>query len=136
MVESLINGCPVCDAQTSFTKELKILSCGSIIIFNLERFNIVNGESIRNPSAVNCLEDLTIPVSQSLDNSFEVSFRNLYSLVATVNHSGTPTNGHYTAYIKDPSTHNWLHCNDKCISHSDATSVINTTSYLLFYLRK
>ena len=102
----------------------------------MERFSHQNGQVIRNPSPVDCLEDITVPLSPSLDDSMVVSFRNKYSLVATVNHSETLNNGHYTAFIKDPSSQKWLHCNDRCVAFCEADKVVNNTSYVLFYLRK
>ena len=133
---NIVKTCANCDAQTSFVKDCKILSSGAVVIFTLERFCHQNGQIIRNPSPVDCLEDITMPVSPSLDDSLVVSFRNKYSLVATINHSGTLSNGHYTAFIKDPSSQRWLHCNDRCVSFCEADKIVNATSYVLFYLRK
>ena len=133
---NVIKNCANCDAQTSFIKDFKMLSCGSVVIFNLERFSHRNGQIIRNPSPVQCLEDISMPFSPSLDDSLVVSFRNKYSLVASVNHSGTLSNGHYTAFIKDPSSQRWLHCNDRCVAFCNADKVVNSTSYVFLYTRK
>ena len=37
----------------------------------------------------------------------EVSFKNKYSLIATINHSGTLNRGHYWAFIKDLHSSTW-----------------------------
>ena len=132
---NIVKGCANCDAQTSFVKHPQMLSCGSVVIFNMERFSHRNGQIIRNPSLVDCLDDISMPVSPSLDDSMVVSFKNNYSLVATINHSGTLSNGHYTAFIKDPSSRRWLHCNDRCVTFCETDKVVNATSYVLFYLR-
>ena len=44
-----------------------------------------------------------------------ISFTHTYSLIATINHSGTLQAGHYWAFVKDCSTNNWLKCNDRAV---------------------
>jgi len=129
----LIKECPMCAAETSFTKETKVLTCGSVVIFHLERFSYSDNIAIRNPCIVDCSDDLILPISPSLDNSICISFRNKYSLVAIINHSGTLSSGHYTAFVKDPLSNSWYHCNDKLVTQCAKENVVNNSSYLLFY---
>ena len=63
----------------------------------------------------------------------EVSFTNKYSLIATINHSGTLNRGHYWAFIKDLHSSSWYSCNDKLIFNVEERSLSNTSSYILFY---
>ena len=63
----------------------------------------------------------------------EVSFTNKYSLIATINHSGTLNRGHYWAFIKDLHSSSWYSCNDKLVFNVEERSLNNTTSYILFY---
>ena len=63
----------------------------------------------------------------------EVSFTNKYSLIATINHSGTLNRGHYWAFIKDLHSSSWHSCNDKLALNVEERSLNNTTSYILFY---
>ena len=102
--EAISQRCPICERLTPSTKEFQIISCGSVVIFQLERFRHHEGKFFRNSTTIDCMDDLTIPITQSLDDSMVVSFKNNYSLVATINHSGSWTSGHYTAFIKDPSS--------------------------------
>ena len=63
----------------------------------------------------------------------EVSFTNKYSLIATINHSGTLNRGHYWAFIKDLHSSSWYSCNDKLVFNVEERSLNNTTSYIFFY---
>jgi len=67
------------------------------------------------------------------DDSMIVTF-NDSSLVASINHSGSLENGHYTAYVDDNKSGSWLHCNDKFVVPCPKEELVNT-SYLLFYMR-
>ena len=58
---------------------------------------------------------------------------NKYSLVASINHSGTLELGHYWAVVKDSNTGDWLSCNNKVVLTVPQHSLNNTTSYILFY---
>ena len=63
----------------------------------------------------------------------EVSFTNKYSLIATINHSGTLNRGHYWAFIKDLHSSSWYSCNGKLVFNVEERSVNNSTPYILFY---
>ena len=140
LTESLVDGeqwyCPLCGELRDSTRETEIKQASDILIIHLKRYNNNNnsGTVLKDTSVVSCVGDhldvLTIPLS--LDDS--VSFSNNYSLVATINHSGTFANGgHYWAYIlKDTQ---WLLCNDSMVSKVNRTVLNNGTSYILFYRR-
>jgi len=92
----LIKESPMRAAETK--RETKVLSRGSVVIFRFECFPHSYSIAIRSPCIVDCSDNLTLPISPSLDNSISsldnsicVSFRNKYSLVATINHSGVDT---------------------------------------------
>ena len=63
----------------------------------------------------------------------EVSFYNKYSLVASINRSGTLDQVHYWDVVKDLNSENWLSCNDKVAVTVPQHSLNNTTSYILHY---
>ena len=71
---------------------------------------------------VQCTPNISVPVK---DN--EVTF------LATINHSGSLTRGHYTAFIKIPNSKSWLHCNDAAVLRANENKVNNTSSYIYFY---
>ena len=128
---------PFVNTFTDFTMENYISTAGSVVIVQLERFSYVDGHPLRNNGVINCLSpscnfDLAVTVSEFDPDIF---FSSKYSLVATINHSGTLDKGHYTAFVKDSKSLDWYFCNDKSVSKALSTSVNNTTSYLLFYVR-
>ena len=91
--------CPVCEKSQDSTIETKISNCGAILILHLKRFNYVNGFLNKDESVVECL-----PSTISTKNYFltipaivedGVSLFNGYTLMATINHSGTTESGHY-----------------------------------------
>ena len=95
-----MRNCLVCDSFTESTKEFSIVTAGSVLIVQLERFEYVDGKPLRKGNAVECLLssnnwDLDVTV---FDSDPEISFSNRYSLVSTINHSGTLSKGHYTSY--------------------------------------
>jgi len=49
----------MCAAETSFTKRTKVLTCGSVVIFHLERFSYLDIIAICNLCIVDCSDDLT-----------------------------------------------------------------------------
>ena len=63
----------------------------------------------------------------------EVSLINKYSLIATINHSGTLSRGHSWACIKDLHLPCCYLCYDKLVSNVKESCLNNTTSYILFY---
>ena len=73
----------------------------------------------------------TVPLK--LDDN--VSFSKEFSLVATINHSGSLNAGHYWAIIKDNISKSWFKCDDRSILKVKPSTLNNTTSYVLFYVR-
>ena len=59
-----------------------------------------------------------------------------YDLTAVVNHSGTLSGGHYTAYAKQYQTGKWLCFNDDTVFEGSEENVVSAQAYLLFYTRK
>ena len=132
--------CPVCEKSQDSTIETKISNCGAILILHLKRFNYVNGFLNKDESVVECL-----PSTISTKNDFltipaivedGVSLFNGYTLMATINHSGTTESGHYYAYIRHPKEKSWLLCDDTKVSKVKPECLNNKYSYLFFYARK
>ena len=89
---------------------------------------------VKDETLISCTQSqlgqyLTVPIT--IED--EVSLINKYSLIATINHSGTLSRGHYWAYIKDLHLPCWYLCNDKLVSNVKESYLNNTTSYILFY---
>ena len=79
----------------------------------------------------NCSHDLELKVAITVED--EVSSSIKYSLMASINHSGTLDQGHYWAIAKYLNSEDWLSYDDKVVVTVPQHSLNNTTSYILFY---
>ena len=105
--------CSSCNLLCKSTRETCVINSAPILIIQLCRFSNQGGELVKNENFFSCTrgepnKDLTFPIT--VEN--EVSFTNKYSLIATINHSGTLNKGHYWAFIKDVHSSTWYYCND------------------------
>ena len=83
------------------SKETSITCAGRVLILHLPKYSNLNGNITKDTKLVECLPENNHILSVPIKPSDSVSFSNRYSLVATINHSGTLQAGHYWAYIKD-----------------------------------
>ena len=125
--------CPSCDTLTESTKETSITNSSSVLIVQLTRFSILDNRAIKDEQIFDCFPNSVLKVPITLDD--EVSFTNKYSLVATINHSGSLDRGHYWAFIKDALSKQWFSCNDKVVLGVNEKSFCNSSSYVIFYLK-
>ena len=123
--------CPSCNCLTESTRETSIISSGSILVIQLSRFSTSYSGLIKDQQVFNCFPELDLKVPITVEEN--VSFSTKYSLMASINHSGTLDQGHYWALIKDLSSGDWLSCNGKVVLTLPQHSLNNTTSYILFY---
>ena len=122
---------PSCNCLTESTRETSIIGSSSILVIQLSRFSTSHSRLLKDPRVFNCSPELELKVPMTVED--EVSFSSKYSLVASINHSGTLDQGHYWAVVKDSNTRDWLSCNDKVVLTVPQHSLNNTTSYILFY---
>ena len=128
--------CPQCSSYQISTKETSIISCRQILIVHLSRYlDSGNNVFINNTDFVECLPETTHVLRVPIQTGDSISFTNQYSLIATINHSGTLQAGHYWAFIKDRFTNNWLKCNDRAVLKVKSHTLNNNKSYVLFYIR-
>ena len=85
----------------------------------------------KRPTTIQLFPQILLNVPITVED--EVSFSRKYSLMASINHSGTLDQGHYWAVIKDLNSGEWLSCNDKVVLAVPLHSLNNSTSYILFY---
>ena len=123
--------CPSCNCLTESTRETSIISSGSILVILLSRFSTSYSGLIKDQQVFYCSPELDLKVPITVED--EVSFSTKYSLMASINHSGTLDQRHYWAIVKDLSLGDWLSCNDKVVLTVPQHSLNNTTSYILFY---
>ena len=65
----------------------------------------------KDQQVFNSSPELKVPITVE----DEVSFISKYSLLASINYSGTLDQGHYWAVVKNLNSGNWLSCNYKII---------------------
>ena len=126
--------CPSCSKFSESTRETFVINSAQFLIIMLCRFSNQGPTLLKNEDKFNCASSgttkhLTVPVA----GDGEIFVNNTYSLIATINHSGSLNHGHYWAVIKDNNSSKWYCCNDKLVSQVDESYVNNTTSYILFY---
>ena len=85
--------CPSCDTLTESTKETSITNSSSVLIVQLTRFSILDNRAIKDEQIFDCFPNSVLKVPITLDD--EVSFTNKYSLVVSINHSGSLDRGRY-----------------------------------------
>ena len=91
--------CPSCNSCKESVKDTSFIQSASVLVIHLKRFCIEHDKVIKDNQFFKCfLED---PLQIRITDSNEVSFSNSYSLVATINYSGS-----YQAIIKDDTTNN------------------------------
>ena len=122
--------------RPSLSYQISTKKCGQILILHLSRYlDSSNNVFIKNTDFVECLPETTHVSRVSIQTGDSISFT--YSLIATINHSGTLQAGHYWEFIKDCSKNNWLKCNDndRAVLKVKTHTLNNNTSYVLFYIK-
>ena len=105
--------CPSSNCLTESTREISIISSGSLLVIQLSRSYTSHSRLIKDQQVFNCSPDLDLKVPITVED--KVSFSTKYSLMASINHLGTLDLRHYWAIVKDLSPGDWLSCNDKVV---------------------
>ena len=122
--------CDLCTSWQPAIIDYSIVDCSRYLILHLKRFSVFEDNFCKDINKVVCVPDiLSVPVKVGED----VCFHKKYTLVATINHSGTLDRGHYTSFVKSQFSAKWYHCNDKAVVEVDQRHLNNETSYILFY---
>ena len=87
--------CPSRNLLCESTRETYIINSAPILIIQLCRFSNQGGQLVKNENffsftQIESNKDLTVSIAIEV----EVSFTNKYTLIATINHSGTLNSGH------------------------------------------
>ena len=121
--------CYFCDRVNSCVEEKHLSNVGSHLVLQLLRFSQVNGKCEKDTAQVLCNQKLEIAC---LNNEDSLTTRH-FMLKGTINHLGTLQNGHYSAFVPEPSGNTWLHCDDRAVLPSRKVVLDSTSVYLLFY---
>ena len=107
-----------------------------VVVFwflQLRRYDNFLDNLFKDNRHVQCLPINNHHLKVPITTSDEVSIAKEYSLVATVNHSGTLNAGHYWAFVKDGDR--WLECNDRSVIKVKSSALNNSSCYILFYVQ-
>ena len=120
-----------CNLLFESTRETCIITSAPILIIHLCWFSNHGGQVVKNENFFSFTQsesnkEHTVPIT--IED--KVSFTNKYSLIATINHSGTLNRGHYWAFIKDFHSSAWHSYNDKSVFNlKKIMSKIHHTSF-------
>ncbi|KAH6610302.1 hypothetical protein Trco_000322 [Trichoderma cornu-damae] len=127
--------CPRCKEHRRASKKFDLWKTPDYLIAHLKRFSSSGWRRDKLDVLVDFpIEglDLTSRVIQKEDGKEEI-----YDLIAVDDHYGGLGGGHYTAYAKNFVDGRWYNYNDSSVSPvSDASSVVTSAAYLLFYRRR
>ena len=97
-----------------------------MLIIQLIRFSILDNKAIKDQQFFDCFPNSVLKLPIKLDD--EVSFTNKYSLVATINNSGSLDRCHYWTFIKDAHAKHWLSCDDEVVLNVNKKTSSNNSS--------
>ena len=130
--------CPMCQDNKSVEKFIRIKELPTTLIVHLKRFAFHGSQGDKIDAPVN------FPFSAADFNSYVFSSSPCdagqvpeYDLIGCVCHFGGLHGGHYTAYTKHPTTHEWLHYNDHKVEAVNPEAQTDTAkeAYILIYQR-
>jgi ubiquitin C len=128
--------CEKTDKFERSMKKLDIWSAPDCLIVHLKRFGseLLTGPVEKIESLVQCPIDLDL--TEWIRGSIPEGGAQ-YRLYAVVNHSGSLSYGHYTAYARvgESEERPWYHFNDAMVSPAKDEEVVSKAAYILFYER-
>ena len=124
--------CPQCSSNQNAATD-SITKCGSVLILHLKRYDSFQGNVFKDTKFVECLPHPNHVLEIPIEQNDSVSFSNRYSLIATINHSGSLNAGHYWAFIKEKQFVASVY--DSLVLKVKLSTLNNTSSYVLFCVR-
>lgn len=113
------------------TKRMYMWSFPKILVVTLKRFDVnERGRVSRKNDRVACPLG-AIDLSKYVEGYDKKKY--VYELYGVSNHSGGPSGGHYTSYIK--TARGWVHFNDGALQAIADENVISEACYCLFFRR-
>uniref|UniRef100_A0A914UGJ3 ubiquitinyl hydrolase 1 n=1 Tax=Plectus sambesii TaxID=2011161 RepID=A0A914UGJ3_9BILA len=118
--------CEKCCVHRRCTKKFSVYKFPKILVLHMKRFS---GERFR--SRLSTL--VNYPIANLDLGRFGASGcgHSLYNLYAVSNHTGTPTMGHYTAYVRHAFSGQWQLFDDSRVT--PCRNVVTSEAYVLFY---
>ena len=120
--------CERCNTYTDSTLDFKLFNAPPILVFHLKRFATDAFQTKIDNKIQIVINDLDL---SSFLSSAESSFQRRYNLKCVINHLGTLSSGHYTAYCREDTYSNWFEFDDENVRlHENPTF---SHAYVLFY---
>ncbi|CAF0964657.1 unnamed protein product [Rotaria sp. Silwood1] len=127
-----------CKKKTAATKQLKLCTLPPVLVIQFKRFSHENGLHQKIETFVDYpIEKLNL--SEFLPSSEKEA---IYDLIATCNHMGSISGGHYTAYAKHLilNRNDWYRFDDSSVTRVRLDDlkdeIVSRDAYLLFYIRR
>lgn len=123
--------CPTCKQHQRATKKFDIWTLPKILVLHFKRFSYSrHGGKLDTPVGFP-LKDLCISSYVINPAQRQVS----YDLIGVINHYGSMSGGHYTAYCRNKDTGSWFCFNDNTVTPIHQEQVVSSSAYVLFYSR-
>lgn len=121
--------CPNCKTNVCAFQNTEISKVGEILIIHLKRFEqTMNGTMKKIDTKVNYPPYFYLnEIAPSLKNK-------KYKLISVIYHSGSISQGHYTAAAIDPGSGHWYNFNDSYSAMISSNSIFSSRAYILFYM--
>ncbi|WOG98248.1 hypothetical protein DCAR_0417589 [Daucus carota subsp. sativus] len=124
--------CPKCKEHRQASKKLDLWRLPEILVIHLKRFSYNRFSKSKLGTFVDFpVEDLDL-THYIVHRTSEVSER--YSLYAIVNHYGSLSGGHYTAFVQH-GQNQWYEFDDSHVSPVAEEQIKTSAAYVLFYRR-
>lgn len=128
--------CPNCKTKRDAIKKLDISKLPPVLVVHLKRFYADpsnTGSYIKKQNYLQFpLDNLEMKPYIARAESRAVTPKT-YQLYAVSNHYGTMEGGHYTAFCKSANYGRWYKFDDQVVSPLDASNVVSSAAYILFY---
>ena len=141
--------CEACGQTAQRSKQITIDRLPNVLTLHVKRFDAVNDRKISDPiefpgTSLDMAPYLSsCRVRQSSGphaaqgdamGSAPARPKILYDLTAVVNHSGSMSQGHYTAFVVEGGQ--WFRCDDTQVSPATEQEVLQSEGYMLFFIRR
>ncbi|KAJ6255645.1 ubiquitin carboxyl-terminal hydrolase 10-related [Anaeramoeba flamelloides] len=124
--------CNNCKEHVQAMKKFDIWTAPEILIFQLKRFSYTSSQRKKISDLINFPEEIDLKKYIKSEKCADKKYR----LFGVSNHYGRIGGGHYTAYVKNPTTNKWYHYDDSSVSDMDNfKKVVTSAAYVLFYRR-
>jgi len=116
--------CEGCGRPTQHYKQSFLRHLSPILMLHFQRYNEATGQKL----------ETRIRCPDKLDMEKYVPGSGQYRLVSIINHYGSLSWGHYTAYIR--AAEDWYHFNDSMLQRINYTADLDSAAYVVTYIRQ